>query len=177
MLIIIEGPDRTGKDTLIKNINKYFDKTFLNVHSFGFGLPPEEEKVKARKVYFDTMRTFLGIYGAHIIWNRSYLGEYVYGKIIRNYDFNIEEFENDFKYTDLFRTAKLIVLVDDPKNLVKREDGNSLSNGDLLTTKIQEVQRFKDVFDKTQICDKILIDIRDKTTDDVFSAVKEFLMK
>lgn len=177
MLIIIEGPDRTGKDTLIKNINRYFDIPFLNVHSFGFGLPPKEEKRRAKKVYNALMTTFLGIYGGHIIWNRSYLGEYVYGKIIRNYDFNIEEFEDNFKYTELFKTAKLIMLIDSPLNLVKREDGNSLSNGDLLTTKIQEVQRFKDVFDKTQICDKILIDIRDKNTDDVFNGVKEFLIK
>ena len=67
----------------------------------------------------------------------------------------------------------LIVLIDDPENLIKREDGNSFSTD--LEKKQLEVDRFVDFFKKSRIGNKIIINIKDKDANQVFEEIKDFL--
>ena len=93
-LLIIEGLDRCGKDTLIKSLSSKY-KFVVNSHwSFPQGNTNEEktqyqqESFAAEFVMQDMIRSAAkngyrcddGI----IIWNRSHIGEYVYGTLYRD---------------------------------------------------------------------------------------------
>ena len=76
-IIIIEGPDNCGKDTLISKLNEHFVFTKI-IHS---GIPDSADLFK---FYYNGLihDTLAGYYDSSlkaVIHNRSIYGEYVYG--------------------------------------------------------------------------------------------------
>lgn len=161
--IIVEGTDRVGKNTLI---NFLCSKT-QNYCVRHFGKPlglSNEERIRYQKQDFlnefrlslltckDTNfeRTPEDLY----IWNRSHIGEWVYGKMYRNYHPTwIWEEEQKFLFdkTDTY----LILLYGEPDFLIKREDGNSLSAK--LEDRECEINLFHEAFDMSIIPNKLKI--------------------
>lgn len=183
-LIIIEGTDNTGKDTLISKIlEKYPIATIIHCG-----------KPYSKKYSSIEQDTLFNIYrnliidnefksSNAIIMNRSHIGEYVYGTLYRNRSKdevlnminNINIALNNKKDLSIY----YIQLLCDSMNLLKNnEDGKSLSNGQI--DKIQnESNLFKEIFEKTNIKNKKLIFVNDgdkfRLREDIFKEVYSFI--
>lgn len=176
MLIVFEGIDNVGKSTQIKNLKDYFakkyGKVFINHHSSNYsGISPEEHQKLASKEY---LQIFKFSKFSDIICDRLHGGEYVYGKIYRNYEnpdyvFDLEVEEKMNLKNDSF----LIVLIDEPENVIKRDDGLSFSTE--LDKKKIEIQRFVEFFAKSKIKNKLLINISNKDINQVFNEIINFI--
>jgi thymidylate kinase len=177
MFVIVEGPDRVGKDTLIQGIKNYF--TNLTFHELHYSaVKAQDVKEYSKKMYtefFEILEMFNNK-NMSCIANRSHIGEAVYGPIYRKYSGDyIFDIEKEFKSKDFFNKLNLIVLVDNPENLIKRDDGLSFSTP--LEKKETEIQHFKDAFIKSNIENKILININGLTIEDVRNKVIDFLQE
>ena len=170
--IILEGTDRVGKSTLITGISEYHN--YDNIIVRHCGKPPKH--INKEDVYQWQMRCFIKeavladilknmeigehrYYENVVIYNRYYLGEYVYGIMFREYreefiEHRLSEFES--QHIDLDNT-KLITLVADPEFLMSKEDGNSFSQ--TLEQKTKEVELFKIIHNKSLIKNKLLLKV------------------
>ena len=169
-MIIIEGPDNVGKDTQIKKIQKYFYEKYkeplVKVHCSYFGINDPE---LALEEYIRISELDL-IYS--IIANRLHIGELVYGPLYRNY--SDKEIERVLEFEKIFlKDSILFIFIDNPKNLIKRDDGQSFSIN--LEKKQKEIALFKKAYELSNIKNKFLINIEDKNENDVFEIVKYFL--
>ena len=174
MLIIFEGIDNVGKSTQIRKLKNYFakkDKVFLNHCSSNYsGISPEKHKELTSKEY---LQVFKYSKFTDIICDRLHGGEYVYSPIYRQYSgdfvFDLELQEK----INLKNDAYLIILVDEAKNVIERDDGKSHSVD--LKDKENEIQKFKEFFVKSKIKNKLLINIYDKDIERVNKEIIDFI--
>ena len=159
--VIIEGPDRVGKTTLIKNLRSlYFKKPdIITLHSSsppkGIQNPIEWENEHYSSIYFDVVQphTYLG--GVAIL-DRFHLGATVYAPLYRGAtDKDLEEIwdldesmQNDNVY---------LILLTDLENGWKRDDGDS--NESSGKEYLDVSNRFIDSFQKSSIRNKIHVDV------------------
>ena len=150
MIYIFEGVDNVGKST---QISKLFKKVAerghgrpLNIHCANFGhTEKSRSEIYSKMYYYKFMKDIIkwsdrDIYD--VILDRSYLGEAVYGPLYRDYDAEyVFEFEKEiFSERDL-KSIYLITLIDDPLQLIKRDDGESFSID--FDTKKAEIALFR----------------------------------
>jgi len=171
-MIIIEGPDNVGKDTQIKKIQKWYYKKYkeplIKTHCSYYGINNPE---LALEEYIRISELDL-IYP--IISNRLHIGELVYGPIYRNY--TKKEIEKVLEFEKIFlKDSILFIFIDNPKNLIQRDDGQSFTTD--LKLKEKEINLFEKAYELSNIKSKFLINIEDKNEDDVFDIVKYFLDK
>lgn len=151
-IIILEGPDNTGKDLLKKNLIDKLGDTI----TYHFSSPPTTiPKIEKLKYQFnDWIKTWMNTKKSmeigdvkYSIWNRSHLGEYVYGPKYRNIPHElvhkkILEFEqlylNQFSYEFKFH---VVILIPHPDTVIVNDDGLSYSVD--RTDKIDEINTFK----------------------------------
>lgn len=181
-MVVLEGPDNSGKGTQISNIYKLIARQGIVpfwMHWANFGIADRNACVDFserayRDMFFHCRQISLN--GAVPILDRAHLGEWVYGKIYRDYDANfIWDIE---KYFDAgssvwFSTIKLITFIDEPENLIKREDGLSFSTD--LTKKAFEIGRFKEAHEMSRIKNKLLLNIDGLNKEEVWEEVQKFL--
>jgi thymidylate kinase len=161
--IIVEGPDRVGKNTLIEFLCSKSDNYIVRHFKKPIG-NTNEEKIKYQEDDFLYEFRFSSL--AHrghtlereptdlFIWNRSHIGEWVYGDMYRNYKPNwIWEYEKLFNYDK--KNIYLILLYADPKFLIDREDGKSLSGK--LEDREQEIKLFHEAIELSTIKNKLSI--------------------
>lgn len=181
MFIIIEGPDRVGKDTLIKSIKNYYNNIiFQTLHFTNIKQNTKEDVIlyneKLYKNMFDIMLYNISQnknFG--VICNRSHLGEMVYGPLYRNYSGDyVLQIERLYKiFVHLWQKLALVVLIDKPENLIAREDGQSFTVD--LALKQKEIDLFKQAYERTLIKNKLLVDISNLSIIDVQQKVIAFL--
>jgi len=170
--IIIEGGDRLGKDTLIKNICDHFQYRNVTIRHFDKppkGMSPKETLDFQFSVFykeFDLIRQMhehldYDDYGYHenvVIWNRAHLGEYVYSQMFRG--ISRREVATKLKILEernLTENQFLITLTASPKFFLDQEDGESFSQN--LDQKSKELQLFKEVHALSLIPNKRLIKV------------------
>jgi len=183
-LIIIEGTDNTGKDTLISKIlEKYAIATIIHC-----GKPKSKTNADIEQdMLFDN-------YCNHIInnkfessdviiMNRSHIGEYVYGTLYRGRSkdkvINMINNINAKLSTKKDLSIYYIQLLCESANLLKNnEDGQSLSNGKVDKI-MKESKLFKEIFDIVNIENKKLIFVNDgdkfRSREDIFDEVSILL--
>jgi hypothetical protein len=182
-VIIIEGMDRVGKDSLISNLSKKFNSPVV-LHS---GIPKTDKDLFSfyyDGVIHDTLDYFYDNKTDAIFHNRSMYGEYVYGPKYRN-----ESPEEVLKVIDNLEIGQLktfilehelyLILLNctDLDLLKNNDDGNSLSSSfdDLK----YESDAFNYVFDHSKIKNKLRVDVninrsyRDKS--DIANEVFNFI--
>ena len=181
MNVLFEGPDNCGKGTqieLLRNRLAKLDQPVHIIHYSGFKLPKEECIAYSKKLYAEMFRLMAVNSSSdpkvvsNLIFDRAHLGEYVYGKIYRDYDadwiFNLEQTYLKF----IFPEPRLIVFVDSPEKLIARDDGLSFSTE--MDKKTYEVQRFIEAYEKSNL-KKCLINIGNKDIATVEKEVIHFL--
>ena len=185
-LIIIEGTDNTGKDTLISKIlEKYPTATIIHCGKPLTKKYSSEEQDELFKVYARNIVERKYDNTHIIIMNRSHIGEYVYGVLYRNRD--IEDVEkmlidvNNILYSRKDLTIRYIQLLSNSENLLRNnEDGKSLSNGNIEKIN-KEAKQFKEIFDNINIkdSDKRLIYVNEgdsfRSREDIFNEAWKFI--
>lgn len=163
MIIIVEGMDRCGKDTLIKHIRKHKLKNVKTMMMHCVSPPSGAPMHWALKHYTELLShiTKMSDCGWDIILNRSHLGEDVYGPIYRNRPAEwVYTLDAQFFYTR--DDVMLVTVVDSPECVMSREDGDSLSSNIDDISKVRE--SFIRVHSKSQIKNKLLYDYTENST-------------
>ena len=196
-LLIIEGPDRCGKSSLIKGICEYYN--YDNISIRHFGKPPKSLLGEAALSYqlnafykeaelfsksLQLLSDYYSYYENTFIWNRSHLGEYIYGPMFRNA--NMTDYSNvvknslslfEKKYFSTLKNVYLITLVADPKFNLSKEDGNSFSQ--TLEQKTKEIELFKEAHEFSIIHPKLLLKVDEngafRPKEDILNEVLEFI--
>ena len=159
-LIIIEGTDNVGKDTVINQLlDRYKDAKVYHCEK-----PKSKDAKEAAKEQYNS---FLSLAKENsvskdttIIHNRSWYGEYVYGVKYRNNDENevkksILEFEN-ILLNNIDDVCLIRLLSDNSDFLVKNDDGLSISKAKKELIE-DETKRFEDIFKFSTIPNKRII--------------------
>lgn len=176
--IIFEGLDRCGKDTQIGLVQKSFSSETFHVFHYS-KIPlntPEENREYSERMYrdmFEIMKENKGK-SRNFIFNRSHIGESVYSPLYRNYlgDY-VFDIENEH-IEDLNENLYLVVLVNDPKILISREDGDSLSKS------VEDIENEKKMFERayfeSKIKNKILIDCGVDSPTEIAQKIEGFIL-
>lgn len=168
MIVLIDGPDRVGKDTLSRGLMSFFrSEIFLFLHTVHIQGYDKENYYK----WYETIYNLRKDDRYSLIVNRTHLSEYVFGSMYREYDvsdiFSVEKVL--LEHRDVF----LVFLVDKIDNLLRREDGNSIHQ--TYEKKQQEVELFDIAFQKSLISNKIKINIQDKNEQEVLTRIINFI--
>ena len=173
--VIIEGGDRLGKSTLIEGISKHFNYDNVSIRHFGKppkvfpeGISPLEFQAKCfwkEAHLLESIRQMENdeycYYENVVIWNRAHLGEYVYGQMFRGQDpKELENYLHNFEIRHLVDKSDetfLVLLTADPKFFLSKEDGQSFSQN--LKDKTIELALFDDIFEKSQIDNKLRLNV------------------
>jgi len=177
MVVIFEGPDNVGKGTQIRNIFQELSKSkpTHTLHYSGIKRDFSEDALKdSKKIYKSMFRLLNQNYiQSNFILDRSHLGEYVYGHLYRKYDPSyIFDLEKSI-FPGMMSQTYLLMFIDNPMNLIKRDDGLSLSTKKRY--KIIELYRFQEAFKLSHIKNKFLIDIEGKDINDVKQEIFNYL--
>lgn len=177
-LIIIEGPDNCGKDTLIQKISEKF-LTVTNIHY----TKPENKYIQNTIFRGYAYAIVNKVYNTDaVILNRSHYGEYVYGCLYRNISDQdaidiIDEIDQiyldnniDVYYIQLISSSNALLL--------KNDDDKSLSNKNI--TKIEEEQeRFLQIFKQSKLKKKLIYinkdDLNFRPKDIIFLEAWDFI--
>ena len=173
MLIFLEGQDRCMKDTLVDHLRKHMKSPLFQV--FHEGKPPsdvDQKKWAVEHYSFMLRNAFTHQHSSISVYNRSHLGEVVWGSKYRGYDADFI-FDLERQYLSYVEDAYLILLTDSADRLMARDDGKSLTKS---TTELDDVRgRFSTAFDKSCIRNKLHVKLEDVAFDDVFPKVWSFL--
>lgn len=163
-LIIIEGTDNVGKDTVIAQLlDRYKDAKVYHCEK-----PKSKDDIEAAK---EQHNSFLKLAKENvssddttIIHNRSWYGEYVYGVKYRNNDKDkvkksILEYERTI-LDNIDDTCLIMLLSNNSNFLVKNDDGLSISKAKKEFIE-DETNRFKEIFQFSTIPNKHIIYVND----------------
>jgi len=172
MLFIFEGMDNTGKDTQIellkKTIQYSLNKDIKEYHWVGpdKNLSDKEKVNQYILLMEDKFNEYLNNSNSITIWNRSHLGEYVYGQLYRNTEPEKWLFLKEqelYNSNNVFRiNTFLIQLEGDIKHLINNDDGLSYSIE--KNTKKKEKDLFRIAYNQSCIQKKILINVSENST-------------
>jgi len=164
-LVIIEGVDRTGKDTLVGYLQKWHKKWKV-VHWTKPVGETDGDKKKYQKAFFEhEMLSYQELKKTSpydiLIWNRGHIGEFVYGTMYRNTQPSewVSELEKKYLANDL--DVYLILLVADPEFVLKNDDGDSFSTK--IEDKRDELRKFTDAVFNSKIPNKKIIKVHNET--------------
>lgn len=190
-IIIIEGTDNTGKDTVISKIIGSIAGRNSSLKIIHCSKPQSKDVKKAameqNKFFNDCVNNLIKDYKNNeediLLFNRSWYGEYVYGNIYRNrlnielLDFikNLEKSiieninSNDIFYIQLLSSSSAL--------LNRNEDNLSLSKGDEEKIKT-ETQRFIDIFNNSKLKNKKLVYVNNgdefRSREEIWNDIKIF---
>jgi thymidylate kinase len=170
--IIIEGTDRTGKNSICKSLFEHISDGGGNLIYRHWGFPQgstNQERIEYQKFSFkkefDLHKSILnddyykGKSNSALIWNRAHLGEAVYGKLYRDYDpswiYNLEALYGFDQNPEIY----LILLEADADFICHNDDGKSFTNE--VNKKQTEIDLFNQAFEKSIIPNKIKIKVNE----------------
>ena len=188
-IIIVEGTDRTGKDTLINELKNTSFHTLIVHCGKPVGDTLEEQNKNQDILFNDYLNKLYGdkYFGVCdlIIFNRAWYGEYVYGTIYRKRDKEdvlkmIDGIEQDLKlfndakcYTKLEGVYYIQLINDSTKLALSNDDGNSISIDE--NNILRETSLFYEIFNKSQIKKKLIVVNDDDEFRDKNEILKEAL--
>jgi hypothetical protein len=110
-----------------------------------------------------------------IICDRSHLGEMVYGPIYRGYsgEYVLDIEKKYIEIPSIWDNLFLITLYDEPENVIKRDDGLSFSTD--IRIKREEIKNFINAHNKSNIKNKLLLNIKNHDADAVLNEVLTFI--
>lgn len=177
LLIIIEGPDNTGKSTLTNELVKYYTLNNKKVLSFHFRAPKGATNEEcAHKIYEFDIQTAKNLKKLQsdghtdvVILDRSWYSEYVYGQIYRNRTAD-DILANDIRDSEdiiinnIDETVFVLTTASKPEHLIKHEDGKSLSAAKSNTEDLikRELELFKELYYNVSLDKKMFLPVFDE---------------
>ena len=159
-VFIIEGIDRLGKDTLIKNIQDRLGFHFVLHYSkpqqlaFYHGSLEAYQNESFERGFALIDNVSAGFFLTPLIFNRFHLGENVYAPLYRGYDGDyVFKFEEDFGVHTFTHTNLILLTTSDFSILT--DDGESFD----FSKKEEEQEMFRKAFDKSILPNKVVIDV------------------
>jgi thymidylate kinase len=155
---IVEGVDRAGKDTIVKNLYQSMKKQPHIIHCVGIKKATVEESISASRLYysqmFDIVKYCLNMLNVDVILNRSHIGDMVYPQIYRGCTEEQCSYIYDLETLPVEQVCGIYVMAN-PDILIERDDGLSQSENDKIKI-IRELNLFdiaisKSRYDFTQI--------------------------
>lgn len=162
-VIIVEGPDNCGKSLLISSLlEKFTTATVIHCGAPNFKTDelPYLYQLYVQSINENKFNTNV------VIFNRSWIGEYVYGSLYRNkFPHDIEKMilrlEKELsEHNEIFYVQLMSSNID---LLLKNDDGLSLSNQSKDKIKI-ELEMFQEIFTKSSIKNKKMIYVNNEDT-------------
>lgn len=151
MIIIVEGIDKSGKSTLIKDLTRYFDDAVvLKLSEYYKPREGDPQSLHNLEVAYDELfnqaRQISYDQHKHVIFDRAYPSELVYSQVMRNY----EAWDNNFWWEldkGLGRFGHcLFVYVRPPDGPTHqdrlRSEGESYINGSHVRSLLSRYDRF-----------------------------------
>jgi thymidylate kinase len=188
-LLVIEGCDRTGKNTLIKSLLALSENSVVRHFGTAKGKDNVEKNANQYKFFdkefqlasrrhefeiYDPVRYPNDLY----IWNRSHLGEFVYGSMYRaskpEWIFELERSYNFHIDPNVYH----VLLYAEPEFLCKNDDGQSYTAN--VEEKEKEINLFKYAFSRSVIRNKLAVQVDDskgnyRSQTDIFNEIKNFI--
>jgi len=169
MIIIVEGVDKVGKDTLIKNLRGYYDEVIKNERPKDSSL--KEEEMLKNRYHILYVNAIKNCDGKNWIFNRSHISQMVYSGVMRKRD---NMYDKDLmKMSDDIRQVPhcLVYLYNSDvgeirTRLVKEKE--EYINGDKLE-KLHE--RYLEAIDKS-LMTRIIVNTCGKTATEVYNIVR-----
>lgn len=194
MHVIIEAPDRCGKTSLVNNLQTYFSNRDNPHLVLKFSAIKNISSIQHKNSYVDLTEQTLELmsHSQNLIMDRSFLGEIIYGELYRTNPLTESDltsmithyYAQSDKHKSIIDNLKLIVLVDEPENLLSREDNDSLSNYsvDLIKKEVNLFTKLKhsSIFSSSKNFNEeniLFLPIQNLSILDVFSKVIMFLEK
>lgn len=104
------------------------------------------------------------------IVDRSHIGEMVYSPLYRNYSGDyVLDIEKQYNTNNFY----LIVLTDRAENLISRDDG--LSHSTDIDKKNEELELFREAFQKSNIKNKYMMNIEGHNENEVLNKVLDYI--
>jgi len=178
MIILFEGPDRCGKSTQITKLQSLLtDKPLHLLHYFALKGFSNSESIKEYsynlyKSMFDLLKN--NYKESHFIIDRAHISEAVYSPLYRNYSGEyVYDLEKNYIGTEFWSQFYLITFIDNIENIIKRDDGLSftIEPGNIS----KEINSFIDATQKSNIINKKIINIANKSINIVQEEIKRFL--
>lgn len=155
MNFIFEGPDNSGKTTLIETLRQELAANnivpiTMKFSSLGLSDPLKEKELQEIGYLHAFLKLFSNKTNISIICDRFHFGEYVYGYLIRGYESNIFQWEEIFKLSrpEVYDKTILIYVTATYEELLRREDNLSLCKE---KKKFLELQRFEEAYRKSHL--------------------------
>ena len=188
-LLIIEGLDRCGKNTLIHNLTSQAENYVVRHWGTAKGTNDYEKRDHQYQFFKkefqlasdrnkfempDATRYPRDLW----IWNRAHLGEFVYGDLYRNTKPKdwVMRMEQDFSF-DIDPSVYLLFLYAPPEFLCKNDDGLSFTAD--VSKKELELLKFHSAFSESKIMNKKSIAVSDgetyRSAQDIFQEVDNWL--
>lgn len=190
-VIVIEGLDNVGKDTIINRLQSEFQTTIIEHCSKPKSETPEEQAIEKRQDDIKNMGNALYFAvneknndNIALIFNRSWYGEYVYGCMYRNN--NPENVKRDILTIEYCLNAVIdkndiyfiTLLSDNADFLIKNEDGLSLSKAKKELIE-EETNRFKEIYNFSTIKNKHIIYVNDndkfRDREDIYNEIINYI--
>ena len=189
-VIIIEGPDNTGKNTLIQSILDN-NKIVKLIHCDKPESKEDPFEEQCKLFYLHAYNTYADFKNSQtlyanidvVVFNRYYQGEYVYGQMYRNGDPDkikqmvsiCEDYLlNNIGYDNIYYVQ---LLSTSSKLLRKNDDGKSLSGADVEKMK-REVELFTEIYEFSRL-KKHIIYVNDeddfRTREDILIEFNDFI--
>ena len=190
-VIIIEGTDNVGKDTVINRLTYEFADVTIQHCNKPKSITPLEQSAEQLNTFIKLMGETLFYASLEsknedscLIHNRSWYGEYVYGCMYRDNNpetvkqmiYHIENCIN--KVINPEDICFITLLSDNADFLVRNDDGLSISNADKGKI-IHETHRFEEIFRLSNIKNKHIVYVnngdkfRDK--DDIYNEILGYI--
>lgn len=184
MVVIFDSVDAIGKDTQIEKLVQEAHKRGIITHILHYsnikGLKDNnvvrDLSVKQYQSIFTFMKDVAIPSKDLFIYNRAHLSEYVYSPMYRNYDgYYVFALEKTILKDSLSKDIYLFSFTDNPEKIIERDkergDGQSFSLD--LDKKKQELDMFKEAYNLSSIYRKNLINIENKSIDDVADEINQ----
>lgn len=184
-VVIVEGTDNVGKDTVINRIANDFENAIIYHCEKPKSTTPEEQAAEQEAEFaklagysrYCANKYKNGVY----IHNRSAYGEYVYGCMYRNNNEQdvVNMIWNFEKSLGEDIDVRLIVLLSDSVDfLVKNDDGLSISNAKKELIE-EETHRFEEIFCLSKLKHKKLVYVnrgdKFREKDDIYNEISNFI--
>lgn len=178
-LLIIEGQDRCGKDLLINSLLNRYPNTKTVHWGFPMGETNEQRVTYQKESFLLNMMQYRLVVLKNdldlVIWNRSHIGECVYGPMYRNSPADwIFELEHKYLHD---AEIYLVYLYGDTNFLLRNDDGESFTLD--IVKKEKEAQLFTEAIDKSSIQKKLKLKVNNGNNyidkQRILNRVKDFI--